>query len=435
MMKKSKYLPLIIFVLLGLILLTEAIIHYNKPYFGKGEAESNLNIETYLAGNNQPTHPSVYAFEGPWNNYKYWMAYSPYPYSNGEEENPCLAVSNDLHIWETPSGLNNPIAFNEETGCDELKDPHIVYNYQTDSLEMWYLGRLNETITSGGDLMQMRKKSADGITWSDYETLTVVNGMLSPSIIYDDDMYKYWGIKPSGTTQNGHLLYMESKDGKNWSDIRECTFDGLPEIPQIWHGSVSRDSIYRFCFIETSNSSDEILYAESRDGLSWTAPTPIIKKGIIRKQFYRPHILASNDSLYCFYGTVDINNVWKVALSTGIEAKSLNSINVGDSKFRTFMSYYQSRVKIIFDKSLLLKIGLLSLLIAIILGFVPWFHTRIYLQIILNWLCSSFPFVIRMDISVGLVSLFLMLTMIISLLSTFASIGIQSEFSRRSNHS
>lgn len=43
-----------------------------------------LNIETYLAGKNQPTHPSVVTFKNAWNGYKYWMAYSPFPYANGE---------------------------------------------------------------------------------------------------------------------------------------------------------------------------------------------------------------------------------------------------------------------------------------------------------------------------------------------------------------
>ena len=66
-----------------------------------------LNIETYLAGKDQPTHPSVISFEKKWNGYKYWMVYTPYPEANGEEENPCIAVSNDLYKWETPYGVSH----------------------------------------------------------------------------------------------------------------------------------------------------------------------------------------------------------------------------------------------------------------------------------------------------------------------------------------
>lgn len=102
-----------------------------------------LNIETYFAGKNQPTHPSIVAFEEEWCGYKYWMAYSPYPFGNGEEENPSIAVSNDLLYWDIPNGFLNPIANNEEVGCDELKDPHILYRDDLNRLEVWYLGRLN----------------------------------------------------------------------------------------------------------------------------------------------------------------------------------------------------------------------------------------------------------------------------------------------------
>lgn len=56
-----------------------------------------LNIETYLAGKDQPTHPSVISFDNTWNGYKYWMTYTPYQEGNGEEENPSIAVSNDLY--------------------------------------------------------------------------------------------------------------------------------------------------------------------------------------------------------------------------------------------------------------------------------------------------------------------------------------------------
>ena len=144
-----------------------------------------LNIETYRAGENQPTHPSVVSFEIPWHGYSYWMAYSPYPYANGEEENPCVAASNDLLYWETPEGLANPIGDNEETGCDELKDPHILYREDLDRLEVWYLGR--QSVALGGDgtsLLLMRKWSKDGIHWSELEIMTQTK-YLSPSILWD----------------------------------------------------------------------------------------------------------------------------------------------------------------------------------------------------------------------------------------------------------
>ena len=49
-----------------------------------------LNIETYLAGQDQPTYPSVIGFDNKWNGYRFWMVYTPYPEANGEEENPSI---------------------------------------------------------------------------------------------------------------------------------------------------------------------------------------------------------------------------------------------------------------------------------------------------------------------------------------------------------
>lgn len=122
--------------------------HY-ATQFSKTEGSAVLNIETYIDGENQPTHPSVIDMKQTWNGYRYWMTYSPYPNADGAEENPCVCVSNDMLHWVTPSGLYNPIAFNEETACDELKNPHIVYNGDLDRMEIWYLGRVDSTISGG----------------------------------------------------------------------------------------------------------------------------------------------------------------------------------------------------------------------------------------------------------------------------------------------
>lgn len=108
------------------------------------------------------------------------MTYTPYPYANGEEENPSIAVSNDLYAWVTLDGMVNPIADNEETGCRELKDPHILYRDDLDRIEIWYLGRVSQQL--GGDgtsLTLFRKYSTDGIIWSDYEVMSTVE-YLSP---------------------------------------------------------------------------------------------------------------------------------------------------------------------------------------------------------------------------------------------------------------
>lgn len=324
---------IILFVLLlffggfGCIL---ALSDYFSPMFSDSEGSAVLNIETYIDGENQPTHPSVIDMGQEWNGFRYWMAYSPYPYADGAEENPCVCVSNDMYHWLTPDGLYNPIAFNEETACDELKDPHIVYNDDLNSLEVWYLGRINSTIKSGGTLLLFRKTSSDGVHWSEYEVMKELSGYLSPSIVYENGKYKLWAIQQSTSENSGALAYLESSDGKTWSNTAKCTFGDYPELQQIWHGAVSRDDKYRFVFIKASAKSDTVLYTESSDGLSWQEPTEIVQKENFWEGFYRPCILYSDNRYYCIYGVITQDNEWYLSMSTGDSPDDIHGISVQD---------------------------------------------------------------------------------------------------------
>ena len=197
MKHKGTVILLIVFIVSGVTGCILVLRDYLLPMFSNSEGSAVLDIETYIDGGNQPTHPSVIDMKQMWHGFRYWMAYSPYPYSDGAEENPCVCASNDMVHWTTPEGLYNPIAFNEETACDELKDPHIVYNDDLDRMEVWYLGRIDSTIESGGTLLLFRKVSTDGLHWSEYEIMRTLDGYLSPSIIYLEGKYQMWAIKPS----------------------------------------------------------------------------------------------------------------------------------------------------------------------------------------------------------------------------------------------
>lgn len=277
-----------------------------------------LNIETYFAGKNQPTHPSLVVFPNKWNGYRYWLAYSPYPYANGEEENPCIAVSNDLLYWDTPLGLANPIATNEETGCRELKDPHILYRADLDRLEMWYLGRLAEKL--GGDgktLLLFRKVSLDGVHWSNYQVMTTTNA-LSPSIIYKDGCYHLWEIGYNET--KGHFYYRTSADGVTWSQSSFCTIDNTMDNLQLWHGAVSWDDKskqYHFVFTRQSSKCKEIMHCASETGREFSSPEEIIKLDPFWESFYRPYIAFDDNSFICLYGVINSDNSWYLSMNIG----------------------------------------------------------------------------------------------------------------------
>lgn len=288
-----------------------------------------LNIETYLAGKNQPTHPSMISFEEPWNGFRYWMAYSPYPFGNGEEENPSIACSNDLCYWTIPYGFLNPIANNEEVGCAELKDPHILYRDDLDRIEVWYLGRLHKNL--GGDgktLCLFRKYTTDGVAWSNFEVMTHTD-CLSPSTIWHEGKYKLWEIGYGKT--KGILRYSESEDGLKWHNLQKCEIAGISDNA-LWHGSVSLGGgVFHLVFIREMKGSQSIFYCHSLDGIRFSNETEILRNDKSWNYLYRPYLLVDEDKTICVYGVVNRDNKWYLSMNVGETEAALRTLSQTDT--------------------------------------------------------------------------------------------------------
>ncbi len=295
-------------------------------------ASKALKITTYYAGDNQPTHPNVITFPEPWHGYKYYMGYTPYPYANGSEENPCLAVSNDLLHWEKPRNLVNPIACAEEHECDELKDSHLLYRSDLDRLEMWYLGRNHSTMSENGLLHCFRKTSDDGINWSDAEIMYVFCdfNLASPTIIWNVDHYEFWGIRNDKSDINAY--YMQSSDGITWSELIPCVIPDV-EKTSMWHGTVSFiHNKYYFVWVGNSNSQRNVIYyAESKDKIEYTYPKRIINNDTGWNYLYRPCLVFENSNWYCYYGVVRFDGKWLIGVSSGKDLNSLVGCNISQS--------------------------------------------------------------------------------------------------------
>lgn len=289
-----------------------------------------LDIKTYFAGGNQPTHPNVIAFDQPWHGYRYYMAYTPYPYANGCEENPCIAASNDLIHWAPPQGRVNPIATSEELGCDELKDSHLLYCKEHDRLELWYLGRLESTLAEGGQLHCLRKVSHDGCNWSGYEVMYSFAefNLVSESVIYDDG-YHFWGIRH--TAEDIGLYHMHSPDGTHWSSLVKC------EVPQasltdMWHGTVIfSEGKYHFVWVGNSGIHRErVYYADSLDGIHFSGPQTILENDAGWEYLYRPCLLKTAEQWHCYYGVIRCDGKWLISMSRGAALSELKGITAAE---------------------------------------------------------------------------------------------------------
>ena len=290
-----------------------------------------LDIATYYAGQNQVTHPNVISFATPWHGYRYYMAYTPYPYANGFEENPCLAVSNDLIHWEKPKGLINPIACCEELECDELKDSHLLYRQDLDQLEMWYLGRIGSSMAEGGPLFCFRKVSSDGIHWGAPEIMYAFNGfnLASESVIWTETGYQFWGIRNAG--EETGLYFMHSTDGKQWSELTRCSIPQAQET-DMWHGTVVyQEANYHFVWVGLSGKQRNIIYySNSTDGISFSAPQKIVENDTGWEFLYRPCLIKGNDIWYCYYGVVRCDGKWLISLSKGSNVNTLDGITASE---------------------------------------------------------------------------------------------------------
>lgn len=326
-MKKALRIITVALLLISIVITASFVLWCGHSSVPQSLGSVRVNIETYLAGQNQPTHPSVVTFPEEWNGARFWLAYSPYPYGNGEEENPCLAISDDLFYWECPSGLANPIADNEETGCNELKDPHLLYRNDLDRLEMWYLGRLAEDL--GGDgksLLLMRKCSLDGVNWTNYEVMASTK-YLSPTISWDGGKYQMWSIGYDLWNTTGTVVYQESLDGISWTEPVCCSVGDKQSNIDIWHGSVVvYDGKYHLVFVDNSDKQ-EIFYCSGIDGIHFSEPDIIIENEGYWDFLYRPTLVYDGDTISCLYGVINQENQWYISASAGKDVYHLVGVS------------------------------------------------------------------------------------------------------------
>ena len=372
-----------------------------------------LNINTYAAGKDQPTHPAVISFDKKWNGFKYWMVYTPYPEANGEEENPSIAVSNDLYKWETPYGMVNPIADNEETGCAELKDAHILYRNDLDRIEIWYLGRVSKNLGGDGETLKLfRKYSYDGISWSEYEIMDDVE-YLSPSIRWNGSQYQMWSIGFDTYDTSGTFVYQESSDGKKWTSPIQCSIEYNTQELEVWHGAVSYDENtkkYIFVYIRSGSNSQTIEVCESEDGINFVNSRTIVEndKSTLRKRFYRPCLLIEKEGTkyHLFYGVITEDNKWYISYSKGNSLLELKGITeedcwkmiLLDSEIvdTNSLSYIVKKLYHKICDSLRLEIGLLALLLVFINRIIGKKSRRVegLICIVSIVICSAYSYIV-----------------------------------------
>lgn len=289
-----------------------------------------LNIvSTY--GDNEAYHPKVLSFEKQWNGYKYWMSYTPYPRGDDSKENPHIAVSNDLINWDTICVLDEPK--NYKASVRYNSDSHLVYNNVLNQLECYW--RYVDDINNKSIIY--RRTSKDGVNWTVKEVSLINNprnkkDCVSPSIIFEDNIYKMWYVDKGNT-----LKYATSTDGINWGNVKKLEI--MYEKPlQTWHLDViSTSNGYEMlvvAFDKWANHNDmSLYYTKSTDGFIWDTAKEIVRPTINtnnwdNKGIYRSSFVYENDNYYVFYSGTNKKYNHGIGLVYGNDINNLREVTI-----------------------------------------------------------------------------------------------------------
>ena len=276
----------------------------------------------------QATHPSIVQFDEKWHDYKYWMAFTPYPYENDQTENPCIVASNDGINWEVPAGVSNPLVPTPKKGLHSYNsDVHLFYNRSTSRLELWYREFVKITKATSRETLY-RITSSDGKDWTDPEAMTVASGdklqLISPSVIFEDGRYKMWIMR------DWYVLYSESPNGKNWGPFSAVTAHG--KAVHSWHPDVMKvDGVYYLLNLNRKNRADvggELSYSTSADGIHFTAEKHLLsntgeKTDPDGYRIYRSSMILEPDGVRLYYGQTSFDNQWTLGSTTGRSLEAL----------------------------------------------------------------------------------------------------------------
>lgn len=332
----------ILFCLIILVLNIYSIISIKKIN------DNLINIEKYITnnnsnsptrlkliskyGDNQAYHPKVLNFKEKWNGYKYWIAYSPYPYANSKYENPHIRVSNDLINWEELSPNINPLdeVKNTENGIRYNSDPHLVYNSDTNELECWW-----RYVDSKEYIIKIyRRKTKDGINWTLKEEIFTSKrdkvDWISPAIIYEDGIYKIWYV------YNTKVNYIESEDLKEFTEPRVINIDYEDGV-KTWHIDVIHTKKgYEMITVAFSDwrhrSVMNLYYTYSLDNIKYENAKVILKPTTGTNYWdnsglYRSSMIYENDKYYVFYSGQGTNNAKGIGLMSGKDIFNLKTVN------------------------------------------------------------------------------------------------------------
>jgi hypothetical protein len=199
--------------------------------FDLPEGVRMLTFHTY-EGSGQVAHPDVLKIDalrgGP-----FWMAVTPYPFSDEKFENPSIYRSRDGISWEEPRAGINPVA--PRPPFDHNSDPDLVY-HEGELLLFFLETQRREYRPDSLHFQRLRvTRSRDGRDWS--PSVEVIHWDLdedplyvSPTVVRGPGGFRLYLVDPA----NGRIVWLPSSDLVHFEEAAGTLEIGLPGL-RPWH--------------------------------------------------------------------------------------------------------------------------------------------------------------------------------------------------------
>ena len=179
-----------------------------------------------------------------------------------------------------------------------------------------------------------RLTTKDGVNWNDKKAILTSkrssNDYLSPAIIYDNGIYKFWSID-----KDRKVKYMESVDNYNYKEIRTINLKYQLKSLKNWHMDVIKhDNIYEMIVVAYNNWDDRLsmnlYYFKSNDNINYTDAKIILRPSVNswdNRGIYRSSLINVDGVYYLYYSAMSSSLERGIGLSYGKDINNLKGFN------------------------------------------------------------------------------------------------------------
>ncbi len=273
--------------------------------FSHMPSDSLLEISTYDSSN-QVVHPDILL-----SNDIFYLAITPYPYSNDYYENPCLYSSTDGMNFL--SCVSNPLV--PTPLYDHNCDPDIFMD--DNKICICYLETMRPDSNNVILLQETKSLTFNKSTIVHYDTQAGDKIILSPSIVRDQNQYFMFYM------YDYKIEYLTSTDLHSWDKSNPQVINiSLPDSYRCWHVDVFKaQDAEEYCMLLHGYDGPyaySITYATSTNLTDWNIMGVVVNKDNIpdenARYVYRSTGIVNGNTLVVWYSYRTFDNKWKLGL-------------------------------------------------------------------------------------------------------------------------